>query len=145
MPDPKPFGVSGRTLTDFSRIWIRSLNKCLASKSALRFYWVFKYFWKCFVSSCQWVFLCDRNNKMNLPDDRYSVLALLSNKNKKNKKKRVWGFVFPSLKQQWIYYLLCFKCVSTVISTTTIYKCIFSAFRRVIIYVNVFSWKCPIM
>lgn len=86
---------------------------------------------------------------MNLPDDRYSVLALLSNKNKEKNPREVWGFIFPSLKQQWIYCLLCFKRVSTVISTTTLYKHNFSDFLRAIIYVlhtvAVFNWKCAIM
>lgn len=39
----------------------------------------------------------DRNTEMTLPDDRYSVMILLSIKNKQKKR------FFPSLKQQWIY------------------------------------------
>lgn len=33
MSDPKPFGISGRTPTDFSGIWIRSLKKMFNLKA----------------------------------------------------------------------------------------------------------------
>lgn len=40
MSEPKPFDVSGRTPTDFSGLWIRSLSKCLTQKYALTSYLV---------------------------------------------------------------------------------------------------------
>lgn len=75
-------------------------------------------------------FFSDRDSEMNLSEDRYSVLTLLSIKSKRRK------YFFSILKTTVDLSFISNEWMSRVVFTTMIYKCNFLYFLRVIIYIT---------